>query len=221
MFMDSEFIDMFELLRKISFKKPTVLFIRHAEKDKDSNKRDVLRGLTLKGKRDALLLGKEMARLLPNKIVNIYYSPVGRCKVTARQIALGADINSAYVQECKRLEGYPDFIIDRDAKELAIKENGGKFRGIIDEVAAGQHNKYQNFFSFKLGARALCEYSLANAKHGVTVNISHDWVIYYLARYIGKATGKFDTERPRYLEILSLQRDDRDRIVANYSKNIR
>lgn len=192
-----------------------VALIRHAEKQNtDNNMPDADRPLTCKGIKDAQATGREIADVFPMKIAAVWSSPVGRCVDTAKHIAdsANADIKP---EECPQLEGYPHLADSRKAKEAAIKNNDDSFKTIIDDIAQGCHEKHK-FPESRQGAMQLCQIVMMRAKTGININVSHDWVIYLIAQYIGVTESSFEEERPRYLEPLFLWNDGRNQIKCFY-----
>lgn len=179
-----------------------VFLIRHAQKEGKNGMKDAQRRITAQGRESSREAGKAFKNACAAPFY-VSHSPVMRCRETACLIA--GELGAESIKECGRLEGYPDFAESREAKEKSIEEagkSGKKFGAIVDEL--GERGRYENFPSPCLGAANFCAFLMESARDGVNICVSHDWVIYLTARFIGATAELFSAERPCFLESLCL-----------------
>ena len=202
---------------------PVVILMRHAEKEKNGGKESE-RGLTTDGKQAALAMGKEMALASAGRPINIWHSPIPRCRQTAEQIALGAGIGNIR-GECLHLAGIPDFIVANNLKDgekikndavsqLKKNNNNESFGNVVNILK--EQDKYPNFKKPTLGAAVLANFLLDRASGDIDINVSHDWIIYLMACLAKTEHLPFIKNRVGFLEYLSLQNNDDGTVGVSY-----
>ncbi len=200
---------------------PVVLLVRHGEKaEKQPGIEDRDRPLTADGKESARAEGEKLVQAAAGRRVTVWHSPVGRCRETAEQIAAGAGVGK--IQECPRLEGYPDFAAERKTKDDAIareeaRDANRSFKDVVDMLSA--KDGYPGFPRPSRGAARFADFLLARAAAGINVNVSHDWIMYLAAFFSGAEKLPFTKARPGYLETLLLLRENNGETTLYYRNN--
>jgi broad specificity phosphatase PhoE len=161
---------------------PCLILIRHAERfDLESSEDSSLVLLTEKGRRDAYSLGGELELLQP---VDIYHSPVSRCRETAEEI-----------HRAMKDQGRRTFL-KGPALELGGFFLKGKRETLKTELMSrGNEGFTRMWFDGKLGddlllgmenaAGEILDYIIRRLHdtEGSSVNITHDWNIMIVREY--------------------------------------
>lgn len=171
-----------ELLLQNNVQGPIAIMIRHAERHpigKIINALEV--ELTDRGKTDAYKLGRMLARFCP---VNIFHSPVPRCKQTADSIFDGIQSIDSRAQ----VSGY---MLDLGGPYIT-----GDWNSIATAIEQHGHNQFiRRWFNNELPSSLIM--SLPEAAHIQlkiiisqltsstlsSINITHDWNIMILREY--------------------------------------
>ena len=189
------------------------LIIRHAERYSIDGLRNALDALlTEKGKEDAFELGKDLARPGP---INLYHSPVERCRQTAEFILKG--INS--VRKNSRLIG-PN--IDLGGPYVV-----GDFNELINLINEHGFSKFTRmWFDGRISDKLLMPLDAAaetqvmvlkqQVKNEVSssVNVSHDWNIMLLREYFFNLKHE-DIGMPDFLDGIALY-SQKGRMILQY-----
>lgn len=207
-----------EILQHLDHNGPIALMIRHAERypiGKMINALEV--ELTPRGKTDAHKLGHMLARFCP---VNIFHSPVPRCKQTADSIFEGIhSIDTRAMVSGYLLElGGPYITGDWNSIATSIEEQGQ-----TQFIRRWFDNKLPSSLIMSLPEAARMQLKiLVNQLTSTTVssiNITHDWNIMILREYYFKLRHE-DIGDPDYLDGIYVFLSD-DTICLRYHSHER
>ena len=182
---------------------PAAALMRHAERGeipKGTSGNEVL--LTPQGGRDA----EEMGRLMRGRVSALRHSPVERCGQTAMQIQLGADGPAPAEWRPLAFHAFVDDVDSASPTLLRLVSEKGFYDRFVSAMSTSDEAPYRGFApplvaAAKLAARMMPDES------GISVNVTHDWLVNVSA---ARASGR-ETKRPDYagfLDALFLWEED-------------
>ena len=182
---------------------PAAALMRHAERGeipKGTSGNEVL--LTPQGGRDA----EEMGRLLRGRVSALRHSPVPRCGQTALQIQLGSGGPAPAEWRPLAFHAFVDDVDSVGATSYRLLNEKEFYDQFISTMSTSDKSPYPGFASPLVAAAKLAARMMPD-ESGISVNVTHDWLVNVsAARASGRETKRSDYAG--YLDALFLWEED-------------
>lgn len=169
--------------------------------------------LTEQGKLDSRFFGQH----IPQPVLSIKTSPIGRCRQTAELIAAEVDIANSDIEVSTEL-GDPGFIIEDGS--LAWIHWQDKGHEAVNQYLLSGSDKWSGFVDLELGVKSLCDQIktlLIQSKLGTHLWVTHDTILATLASRTLSKPLSLD-EWPEFLGFLEVSLSINNELVFCYQK---